>query len=252
MIQAVTFDLWDTVLIDDTDEPKRAALGLLPKPAARLQLLTEEITRHHPALAPEQIKQAFDEANRRFNHAWKVEHHTPPVAERFCVVFDLLGVSPTPGYPEVVREIEEMEVNVPPDFVPGVAEAIRELAGEFKLGVISDTIHTTGKGLRRLLDSQGILKYFRAFVFSDEVGASKPKPLVFERAAAELGVPFSEIVHVGDRESNDVEGPRAMGMKTIFFTGALDRGSAQTQANAICRDYASLPAVVRKLNQSSG
>ena len=193
MIQAVTFDLWDTVLIDDTDEPKRAARGLLPKPAARLKLLSDEIARCYPEIGGAEIKEAFDEANARFNQAWKVEHHTPTVTERFRVVFDLLGVSPTPGYPEVVREIEEMEVNVPPDFVPGVAEAIRELAGEFKLGVISDTIHTTGKGLRRLLDSQGILKYFRAFVFSDEVGASKPKPLVFERAAAELGVPFSEL-----------------------------------------------------------
>ena len=28
MIQAVTFDFWDTLVIDDSDEPARAARGL--------------------------------------------------------------------------------------------------------------------------------------------------------------------------------------------------------------------------------
>ncbi|GIT27925.1 MAG: hypothetical protein CM1200mP41_39690 [Gammaproteobacteria bacterium] len=31
MIKAVTFDLWDTVIHDDSDEPKRAAQGLRSK-----------------------------------------------------------------------------------------------------------------------------------------------------------------------------------------------------------------------------
>ena len=69
------------------------------------------------------------------------------------------------------------------------------------------TIHTTGRGLRYLLQRQGLLRYFNYMLFSDEIGASKPEPEVFRRAALGLGAAPFQIVHIGDRESNDVIGP---------------------------------------------
>jgi len=49
MIKAVTFDLWDTVIHDDSDEPKRAAQGLRSKKEERRFLLWEALneTAHH-------------------------------------------------------------------------------------------------------------------------------------------------------------------------------------------------------------
>lgn len=247
MSKAITFDFWDTLVADDSDEPRRAALGLPTKPQARLQLLVDEIIAYHPQITPEQIADAFKQANAAFNDAWKKQHHTPSVANRLQVAYDSLKIKTTPGFAEVVRKVEEMEVMIPPKFVAGVNETLEQLSKQYSLGIISDTIHTTGRGLRTMMERQGILKYFRIFVFSDEVGASKPAPLVFERASKELAVPFSEIVHVGDRESNDVEGPLAMGMKAILFTGVLDRGSANTRADAVCREFSDLPQIISKL-----
>lgn len=248
MIKAITFDFWDTLVADNSDEPRRAALGLPTKPQARLQLLMEEIVQHHPTIQPEQMAQAFEHANQRFRHAWKNEHHTPSVAARLQEAFAFLQIALTPGFAEVVRQVEEMEVMIPPVFVPGVREVLGELARRYTLGIISDAIHTPGRGLRTLLERQGVLHHFRALIFSDEVGASKPSPIVFERASAELGVPFSQIVHVGDRESNDVDGPLAMGMKSILFTGVIDRDSKNTRANALCREFVTLPDVIQELD----
>ena len=247
MIQAITFDFWDTLVADDSDEERRAALDLPTKPQARLQLLVDEITQHHPRLAPEQIADAFKQANAAFNEAWKKQHHTPSVAQRLQVAYDALKIKTTPGFADVVSKVEEMEVLIPPNFVAGVNETLEQLSKQYTLGIISDTIHTTGRGLRMIMERQGILKYFRVFVFSDEAGASKPAPLVFERASKELGVSFAEIVHVGDRESNDVEGPLALGMKAVLFTGVLDRGSANARANAVCRAFSELPTIIEKL-----
>ncbi len=87
MITAITFDFWDTIVDDDSDEPKRAAQGLPDKATSRLRLLTAEINRHHPNLSPSQIEQAFNHANERFRHHWKVEHFTPVVAERFAELY---------------------------------------------------------------------------------------------------------------------------------------------------------------------
>ena len=248
MIQAVTFDFWDTLVADDSDEPRRAAIGLPTKPQARLQLLVDEITNYHSQITPEQIAEAFKHANERFRHAWKNEHHTPTVAARLKEAYDFLQIDLTPGFPRVVRQVEEMEVMIPPNFVPGARETLAELSRHYALGIVSDTIHTSGRGLRELMKRQGILQYFRVLVFSDEVGASKPAPVVFEKAANELGLPFDQIVHVGDRESNDVAGPLAVGMKAVLFTGVVDRDSKNTKASAICHEFSALPQVIRKLD----
>ncbi len=248
MLQAITFDFWDTLVADDSDEPRRAALGLPTKPQARLQLLVDEITAHHPQITPEQIKDAFKRANQNFNHAWKVEYRTPAVAARVQDIYATLKIPLTPNAAEIVRKIQEMEVMIPPNFVAGVNETLGQLSTRYTLGIISDTIHTTGRGLRTMMERQGILKYFHAFVFSDEIGAAKPARAVFERAAKELGVPLGNIAHAGDRESNDVEGALAAGMKAILFTGAIDRGSANTRANAVCREFSELPQAIKKLD----
>ena len=247
MIQAVTFDFWDTLVADDSDEPRRAALGLPTKPQARLQLVLDEIIQYHPDITPEQINRAFAHANERFRYAWKSEHWTPTVATRLEEAYNFLSVPVTPGFQELVRKVEEMEVMIPPTFVSGVRDVLGQLAQRYALGIVSDTIHTSGRGIRTLLERQGVLEYFRSLVFSDEVGASKPKPVVFTRASSELRVPLAKLVHVGDRESNDVDGPLAVGAKSILFTGVIDRDSANTRANAVCRDFTHLPNVIRQL-----
>jgi FMN phosphatase YigB (HAD superfamily) len=248
MIKAVTFDFWDTIVADDSDEPRRAKLGLPSKPQARLQLLVDEIVEHYPTITPEQIAEAFKYANERFRHAWKSENHTPTVSARLNEAYSFLNLQLTPGFPTVVRKVEEMELMIPPVLVPNARETLAELSRTYSLALISDAIHTPGRGLRTLMERENILQNFRVFVFSDEAGASKPSPVVFDLAAKELGLPFDQIVHVGDRETNDVAGPLALGMQAILFTGVVDRDSKNTRANALCREFAKLPHVIQSLD----
>lgn len=255
MIEAVTFDFWDTIAIDDSDEPKRTAMGLPSKAESRIQLFAARVTRNHPHISIAQAAEAYQHANHNFSDEWHSQHRTPGVASRLYDAYDYLGLRPEPGkfaelmreVDELVREIEDMEVRIPPDFAPGIHAVLELLRQQYKLGIISDTIHTTGRGLRYLLQRQGLLQYFSYFIFSDEVGASKPAAKVFRQAALGMQTAPSEMVHIGDRESNDVAGPQAIGMKAILFTGIKDRGSAKSQANAVCRSYAELPDVIRRL-----
>ena len=48
MIKAITFDLWDTVFADDSDEPIRAARGLAPKLVERRNLVSGFLEKHQP------------------------------------------------------------------------------------------------------------------------------------------------------------------------------------------------------------
>ena len=256
IIEAITFDFWDTIAIDDSDEPKRALRGLPSKADERVVLFVDHIVRRYPAIDPECAANAYRYAVERFRHAWHAEHRTPGVRQRIYFAYEHLGLTPGPGqYARLLREIDDlsraietMEVRIAPDFAPGVHWALQTLAQEYTLGIVSDTIHTTGVGLRHLLYQQGLLQYFKFTIFSDEVRASKPSSSVFRMASHQASLPPEKMVHVGDRESNDVHGPLAIGMRAVLYTGVVDRGSQQTRASAVCRQFADLPAIIHRLH----
>jgi putative hydrolase of the HAD superfamily len=259
MIEAITFDFWDTIAIDDSDEPKRQMMGLPSKAESRIELFVAKVAQNHPQIPSEQAVAAYQYANDTFRERWHREHWTPGIASRLYDAYEYLGLRPEPGkyaqlmreVDELVREIEDMEVRIQPDFAPGIHSTLELLHQRYRLGIISDTIHTTGRGLRYLLQRQGILRYFSYCIFSDEVGASKPDPKLFRQAALGLEASPPQMVHIGDRESNDIEGPLAVGMKAILFTGIRDRGSEHSRASAVCRTYAELPTHIERLSAFS-
>ena len=247
MIRAITFDLWDTVIHDDSDEPKRAAAGLPAKREARRALVRETLAAH-AAVSAEVVDAAYDAADAAFVKVWHEQHVTWSVAERLSVVLGGLGRTlPDAVLAGVTRRIEEMEIEIMPDPVPGIGDAIESLAARYPLAVVSDAIHSPGRCLRQWLERHALLHHFRAFAFSDEVGRSKPHPDMFTRVAAELGVEPREMLHIGDREHNDVRGPHALGMKAILFTATRDRDRAGSTADAICERAADLPGAVERI-----
>lgn len=248
-IRAITFDLWDTVFVDDSDEPKRAAQGLPPKPVERRNLVHQFLERHEP-ISREIVERAYDTVDAAFRQVWYGQNVTWTVHERLSVL--LRGLKrdlPAEEFDELVRLHEEMELAVRPDLAPDIAEALGCLEGKYRMGVVSDAIFSPGRTLRQLLADYGILKSFSAFVFSDEIGCAKPNPAVFEAAAKALNVKPCEIVHIGDRELKDIEGPHAVGARAVLCTVVKDRGSEKTKADAICRNFTDLPAILEELKQ---
>jgi len=248
-IRAITFDLWDTVIVDDSDEPKRKAMGLASKKVTRRKLVREFLEKHEP-IDQEKVNLAYDTADAAFRVVWYEQNVTWTVRQRIGVVLAGLGRQlPEEELAKLVRCHETMELEVKPDLVPGVEKALPILAERYKLGVISDAIFTPGWALREMLASYGLADYFKGFVFSDEAGASKPEPKTFNEAARLLGVDVKEIVHIGDREEKDITGPHNVGARGILLTTAKDRGSKSTRAEAVCKRYEDLPAILDRLEK---
>ena len=247
-IRVVSFDLWDTVFMDDSDEPKRRQQGLPPKPIERRDLVHRFLSRHAP-IGRELVDCAYNTADSAFREVWHHQHFTWPVEVRLRVL--LAGLKrelPADELKELVTLHEDMELRVRPDLVPGVSDALRALARKFTLVVVSDAIFSPGRALRELLAGYGLRDLFSAFVFSDEVGCSKPASAVFRRASELAGCRLDEIVHIGDREHNDIAGAKDAGARAVLVTAAIDRGSANTRADAVCRHFDQLPAILDSLN----
>lgn len=247
MIKAITFDLWDTVIRDDSDESKRAAQGLPGKREARRRAVHAALDAAEP-ISSADLSIAYDTMEAAFNHVWHDQHVTWSVRERMIVLLRGLDRTlPESALAGVIRELEEMEVTIAPDPIEGIGGAIATLAEQFKLGVVSDAIYSPGRCLRRWLDMHGLLGYFGGFAFSDEVGHSKPHRAMFASVAEQLGVAVEDMVHIGDRDHNDIKGPHALGMKAVLFTAARDRDRHITSADAVCERAADLAPTIRRL-----
>lgn len=247
-IGAVTFDLWDCLFADDSDEPKRAAAGRAGKREERRALVHEALDRHAP-IAREQVDLAYDVVDEAFRHVWHALHVTWTVRDRLEVLLKGLGQSlPEPELAALIRVHEEMELEFRPDPAPGALEALRALHGKYPLAIISDAVFSPGRALRELLRGEGMLEYFDHFVFSDELGKSKPHPAVFHSVAEAFDVLVESIVHIGDRPHNDLGGPHAVEARGVLLTVVKQRPLDGHVPDAVCGDYQELSAILEKMS----
>ncbi|NOY60122.1 MAG: HAD-IA family hydrolase, partial [Calditrichaeota bacterium] len=95
---------------------------------------------------------------------------------------------------------------------------------------------------------EGLLDYFDVFVFSDEIGCSKPEERIFRAAFDQFDIEPQELVHLGDREHNDIKGAHRIGAHAILCIAAIDRRSNGTEAEAVFNNYRQLAEIIDTLN----
>ncbi|WP_327092807.1 HAD family hydrolase [Nonomuraea sp. NBC_01738] len=100
------------------------------------------------------------------------------------------------------------------------APAITELAGDYRLGVLTNGGNDFQRAKMRAIGLAGLGPVLSGDVLG---GQFKPAPGCYLNAAAELGLEPGEILLVGDDLTNDVTAPAATGMRSIW----LDRLGAE-------------------------
>src|SRR5436190_24087140 len=75
-------------------------------------------------------------------------------------------------------------------------------------------------------------RFFCSVITSVDAGARKPARQFFEYALAQVGVDPAEVVFVGNQRNTDVLGAEAVGIKTIWLSGAAYRSGDDSECNA--------------------
>lgn len=102
----------------------------------------------------------------------------------------------------------------PPEALqPDVLDALPALADRYRLGVLANQ----RAWIRETMARDGIARYFDVWSVSEEVGAEKPDPAIFDHAVAVAGTLPERCAMVGDRLDNDVEPARRQGMKGVWL-----------------------------------
>jgi HAD superfamily hydrolase (TIGR01509 family) len=106
---------------------------------------------------------------------------------------------------------------------PGALEALDALRDLGLRTAVASNAPFPPEMMHRQARLTGIADRVDAVLFSSEVGRRKPAPELYLAALDRLGVPAAEALYVGDREVEDYDGPRRLGMRAVVCTALARR-----------------------------
>lgn len=249
-IAGITFDLWQTLLIDRQELGGARRDARIDGATRALQQAGETFSRDHIMEAYRQCSLTCQEIRAQERDLSFMEqlntfirHIDPGLSERL---------------PEVVVEriaavYADSLFSAPPSTHPQAISVLRRTKEMgHKVGLISNTGMTPGATFRVYMQQVGLLEYFDVLTFSDEVQVSKPAQEIFLGTAHELGLPPEQLVHVGDNILNDVLGAQHAGMKTIWIdTGQEASSPKEVRPDAMVTSLGDVPSAVEAIALAS-
>lgn len=205
-LEGVSFDLWLT-LLRTTAKAKRAR--------------TEAIAAAFGVEPDRAFESLADAASRELDDFSSKTGEDRNCADRLDLIADKIGV-PRLGVEPRERAVaacqDAARANLPDLIEPDIAETFANLTARgVKIVTVSNTGFSSGATVRAALGRLGLDRYLTAMIFSDEIGRSKPDPVIFEAARTALGCDAGSILHVGDSAAADVAGARAAGFQALHF-----------------------------------
>jgi len=212
----ISIDFWDTIV--------QAGSGGEQRNEIRALAIRKIAGKYGVELTKKKISDVYSRLSKHFHDIWFNEHRTLPPRIILRMFTKELGFDISDKDLEYLfAQYEESFLSSPPELIKEADTIITDLAGHFKLAIISDTMVTSGKTLRKYLDELNLLNCFSSFLFSDEAGYSKPDKRAFEYVLNECSCRADGSSHIGDRLNTDIRGAKSVGMKAALFTGAADR-----------------------------
>lgn len=138
--------------------------------------------------------------------------------DRFATTLRLLEIEKLPEMAVLSRWVDQFGGLIAQDaeMVDGADEVIEELARHVRLAIVSNYPHAPV--VYGTLERLGLRRHFCAVVVSSELGWLKPHPKLYRTALTRIGVRAEETVFVGDDIDNDIRAPKALGLRTAWFT----------------------------------
>ncbi len=234
---AICIDFWNTIVVAETGGEARQH--------ARLEAVREIGGKYRSDITEELVQSARKKVSEEFDQIWMGSQRTLTTDELVRGMMKFMDIAPTDNeITELVRVFQESMYDGPPDLAPGLVETLEELSKKYPLAIISDTMFSPGRVLREYLRRKNIYDYFSGFVFSDEIGVSKPDRKAFDSALEQTGAKAEGSWHIGDIQPTDILGANRMGMKSILYTGISDAYVRDNTATNVSNDWVEIKEIL--------
>ena len=231
MLKAVTFDLWQTLILDTPE-------GLRRVRADRVRGIQDVLARRGFAVDVDAVGLAYDAVGPRLEVVWATQQDVGSRGQ-VQLLLECLGLDGTVSSKAGLMNALEDAYCLPilsamPILNAGARDVLETVqARGLRLALICNTGRTPGTMLRLVLERLGLARNLSVFSFSDEVGLRKPHPEIFHRTLSALSVAPAEAAHVGDDVTTDVAGARGVGMRAIHLCNSASVSQHSDDAESI-------------------
>ncbi len=229
---AVTFDCWNTLLVE-ADWQRAHALRV-----AALAHAAHEAGRSTTA---REAGDAFDTAWQRHMALWEQGVVSGAREVALWALAELGLNEPHPALEHLVESYQEASHTSRVTALDGARELLEALGrAGVRRALVCDTGLTPGRVVRQHLERLGLLDWLEVQIFSDEIGVPKPDARAFRAALDGLEVAAPRALHVGDLRRTDVAGARGVGMGSVRIRAPHDDDSALPEADYVVSSHAEL------------
>lgn len=256
-IDAVTFDLWQTLIVDSPEQGR-------PRMQARLDGVRKALQGEGFDVPEERLREASRKTYEACD-AVRVNGRDVSFDEQVDIFLRNVDVGMAKrlsngARAEVSRRYADSYLEHPPnvdEHAESVLRTLRDMG--FKLALICNTGATPGVTQRVFLDRVGLGQYFETLTFSDEERLSKPASEIFRLTLERINAEPARTVHVGDHHRNDVAGAKGAGLRVIWLRRSdkapeeyysnvpTTGGEHQVQADAEVRDLGQVVPAIKGL-----
>jgi HAD superfamily hydrolase (TIGR01549 family) len=183
MIKVILFDLWNTLMYNDSDV----------RPADELMEIFKELGSEEPADTLDKIlnqKEFLDEKQ---------------AAQSIC--------KQTGCDPERVESILLGYNKIRPTPFPDTLQALNRLRKSYKIVLVSNV----GTFNLRITKATGFFNLFHRTFFSCQIGMLKQNPDLFRYVIKEMGIEPEEAIMVGDCKFADIDPAEKVGIKSVLI-----------------------------------
>ena len=241
-VTTVTFDMWETIIIEDRE------LGL-KRAQLRIDGAAEALSLAGRPFQEERLWDAYWACAKTCSDI-RVQERDIPFDDQVLIFIDAVepGLSadlPADTVQRIGRAYDHSFFDFPTPIHPDAFDTLFQLKQRgFNLGLISNTGMTPGSTVQTYMEQLGILRFFDTLVFSDQVRLAKPAKEMFYRALRGLNASPEATVHVGDDRMKDVAAAKASKNATPKCNKRL-RTSRTRAGSEDAFDHAHRPSTVR-------
>lgn len=237
MIQAIMFDLWNTLFINKSYSKQR------------LEKFFQFLQERGIILLFDELRNAYD---KKFHFAEvtfeEIDFRHIYTEDRILNVLKELNIEISKDdLDKLELELESLMLQDPPALKSSVKKTLENLSPNFQIGLISNTGITPGWILSKVLDEHNILNLFDVTVFSDETGYFKPHPKMFEIPLKKLKCKSENAIHVGDMLETDIKGANEYKMLSVWFNDANKEKSLNITPDYEIKEISEVLEIVNKI-----
>ncbi|MFX1375157.1 MAG: HAD family hydrolase [Promethearchaeota archaeon] len=237
MIQAITFDLWNTIITNKHYSEER------------LQYFFQYLKERDIFFPIDELRNVYD---KKFHFTEvtfeEIEFRHIYTEERILNVLRELKIEISKDNLNIIKQdFESMMLQDPPSLKSNAKKTLEDLAPNYQIGLISNTGVTPGRVLSKVLDEYNILDIFDVTVFSDETGYFKPHHKMFEIPLEILKCKGKNAIHIGDQLETDIKGANEYQMISVWLNESNEKKSLDIIPNYIIKDISEIIEIMKEI-----